>query len=522
MVKIAPLSLPLLKVENLTIESLKFEAPRILLDHVGFEIYPQEIVGLIGESGAGKTLTALTLMNLLPRQYYRILNGAIWFYDQNILTLSRQQLRDIRGKKISFIFQDPGASFNPLQKIQTQLEELLIIHNDLSEKQRFAKIKEAVKQVQLPISVLNQYPHQLSGGELQRVMIAMAVLNEPELIIADEPTTALDIVVQKKILDLLLALHQKKGISILLISHDLDVVKKYTDRLYVMKEGKVIETQITRDFFRKDDLEDARVPQKKRDIAHGKKHSVTTPALLSVQDCSVLRYKDHFWETLVEKEKGIARDITLEIYPGETVGLIGETGAGKTSLAQAILGMRPYMGVITILGKAHKIALQDHDVQYLFQEPGTSLHPGFTVEQSLQEAWSLTNMPDQSIIDALEDVGLNASYLTRYPHELSGGEKQRICLARALLLRPKLLILDEPTSAIDAMRRGQVVDLLKRVHAQYPDMGCLVISHDLKAIRRLCQRVYVMSKGHIVEVNTTQALFDDPKKKETKELLQTV
>lgn len=505
---------PLLKVEHVTVESYRFEVPKNILKETSFEIYENEMVGLVGESGAGKTIMALALLNLLPRQYYRFLNGAIWYRNQNILTLPREALRHIRGKKISFIFQDPASSLNPLHRIQAQLGEAVVVHQKISKEALDELVERVIDQVGLSKNVLVRYPHELSGGELQRIMIAMAIINEPEIIIADEPTTALDPVTQKKILDLLKKLHHEKKISILLISHNLPVIKHYTDRVYLMKEGRVFKG------------EKALMKLSPKPLSSVIKSLMPRSKVLKVEGCSVFKEDEDALFSFYQKKSpfAIVKHVSLELDRGECIGIVGGTGAGKTSLAKAILGLYPYEGVIKIEEKEHKEALLRHEVQYLFQEPGTSLHPKLTVFETLKEVLTLKNIQKEQHLlhahKALEQVGLNLSYGARYPSHLSGGEKQRICLARVLLLAPKILILDEPTASLDIMNRNQILELLREIRDLYQYMSLIVISHDFEVIRFLTERTYVMNEGVVVEFGQTEDLFINPCESYTKRLLE--
>lgn len=503
---------PILRVENVTVESYRFEVPKNILNEASFALYENEIVGLVGESGAGKTVMALALLNLLPRQYYRFLNGAIWYHHQNILTLPRETLRHIRGKKISFIFQDPASSLNPIQTIQKQLKEAVFVHRKISKENLEKSIEKVIDQVGLKDEVLGKYPHELSGGELQRIMIAMAIINEPEIIIADEPTTALDPVMQKKILDLLARLHREKKISILLISHNLQVIKHYTERVYLMKEGRIFKQ------------EKAIKELVLKPLTPPKRKASSRPKVLEVDRCSVFKEETSLFPFFQKKLRYIVKDASLILYQGETIGIVGGTGAGKTSLAKAILGLYPYEGGIRIEEKAQIAALESHSVQYLFQDPGTSLHPQLTIFETLHEVLTLKKIPEKEhtkeIKKALEQVGLDFSYAKRYPSHLSGGEKQRICLARVLLLAPKILILDEPTASVDIANRNQILALLQRIGRSYQRMSLIVISHDFDAIRFLAERTYVMNKGTIVESGLTEEVFNRPSEPYTKHLLE--
>ena len=500
--------------------------------NVSFDIGKAETVALVGELGSGKTVTALSILRLLPYPAASHPSGVIRFKGEDLMALPLDGLRHVRGNQISMIFQEPMTSLNPLHTIEQQIGEVLKIHRGLSNSAAQARVLDLLNKVGIedPKGRLNSYPHQLSGGQRQRVMIAMALANEPDLLIADEPTTALDVTIQAQILDLLLKLKSEFNMAMLLITHDLGIVRKMADRVCVMTNGEIVERGQTRDIFAS-----PRHPYTKHLLASEPKGTPPAadpkaPTILEAKDLRVwFPIKRGFMRHTVGHIKAVD-GIDLEVKEGQTLGVVGESGSGKTTLGLALLRLVSSDGPIIYLGDRidgydlKKMRPLRRDMQIVFQDPYGSLSPRLSIAQIIEEGL-LIQKPDMDrterrarVSKALKEVGLDPAAQDRYPHEFSGGQRQRIAIARALVLEPKFLILDEPTSALDVSVQAQIVDLLRDLQKRYK-LAYLFISHDLKVVRALANDIIVLRHGKVVEQGPARTVFAEPKTDYTKALL---
>ncbi len=494
---------------------------------VSLEIAAGETVAIVGESGSGKSVTALATVSLLPEGTH--ISGAVRFEGEDLLNAPAKALRKIRGNEISFIFQEPMTSLNPLHTIEKQMREAISLHHPMPRTHERARILELLEKVGIPDaeSRLPAYPHQLSGGQRQRVMIAMALANRPKLLIADEPTTALDVTIQAQILALLADIQREEGLAILFITHDLGIVRHIADRTYVMKEGEVVEHGNTADIF--------------ANPAHAYTRKLMdavptgTPNPVPADAAEVMRTEDlRIWfpvqRGLLKRVVGhikAVNKVDFSLRKGETLGIVGESGSGKTTVALAVLRLVASDGKITLLGKrldtltGTALRAKRRDIQIVFQDPFGSLSPRMTVEEIVAEGLTVHNLPgprEKLVDDVLKEVGLDPSMKARYPHEFSGGQRQRIAIARALILQPKLLVLDEPTSALDMTVQLQIIDLLRGLQQRH-GLSYIFISHDLRVVRALSHNVVVMKDGDVVEAGAAESIFDSPQSSYTKALL---
>lgn len=518
----------LLNIKNLSVAF----AGNTVVHQMNLHIRPGECVALVGESGSGKSVTALSVLGLLPYPMASHPHGQILFHDQDLLSLREPQLRAIRGNRISMIFQEPMTSLNPLHSVEKQIGESLQLHAGMSRKQARSRILELLTLVGIPEPEkrLKQYPHELSGGLRQRVMIAMALANEPELLIADEPTTALDVTIQQQILELLRHLQKQLNMAVLLITHDLNIVKRYADRVYVMQQGRQVESSPTQVLFEQPqhpytqtllgaepDGQPAPVPGDTAPLLQTESLRVWFP----IHSGLLKRITDH--------HKAV-NDISLTLHRGETLGVVGESGSGKTTLALAILRLTRSHGTIHFAGQdLNRLAQKAvkpfrRQMQIVFQDPFGSLSPRMLVGESIAEGLEVHGVKDRNeieerVIQALKDVGLPADIRHRYPHEFSGGQRQRIAIARALVLKPELIVLDEPTSALDRTVQKQIIELLRDLQARY-QLSYLFISHDLAVVRALSHKLLVMKDGVAVEQGNAAEVFNHPTHPYTRQLLQ--
>ena len=518
-----------LEVQNLDVSFRQDGAETSAVRGVSFTVERGETVALVGESGSGKSVTALSTTALLPDS--ASISGSITYLDQQMVGAEEALLRKVRGNDISYIFQEPMTSLNPLHTLEKQLSESLLIHQNVSGARARPKILELLAKVGIrdAESRLGAYPHQLSGGQRQRVMIAMALANGPELLIADEPTTALDVTIQAQILELLAELKESEGMSLLFITHDLGVVRRIADRVCVMQDGEIVESGPTGDIFA------------------SPKHPYTQKLLAAEAagappdvdpEATVVAETEHakIWfpiqRGLLKRTVGHVKavnDATLTVRAGETLGIVGESGSGKTTLALAIMRLIHSEGRIVFLGdeiggknQREMRPLRRH-MQIVFQDPYGSLSPRMTVEEIIAEGLTIhdidpTRNRREMVAEIMEEVGLDPATMSRYPHEFSGGQRQRIAIARAMILRPKLVVLDEPTSALDMTVQVQIVELLRDLQQKY-GLAYLFISHDLKVVRALSHNVMVMREGDVVESGTAAEIFDAPKTAYTRALI---
>jgi len=523
------MSSPLLRIKNLNIHFGRRPAVRDL----DLDIQAGERLALVGESGSGKTVTALSILRLHEQAST---TGLIQFQGRNLLDLPLDDLRQIRGRDIAMIFQEPMTALNPLYTIGNQIIETLLLHSDLTPQEAHERAVSLLARTGLrnPEQRVNSYPHQLSGGQRQRAMIAMALACKPKLLIADEPTTALDWTIRARIIQLLLDLQEEFGMAILLITHDLNLVRKFAQRVAVMQHGVLVETGKTEELFH--------APQHPytirllnslpvRDLDAVPEHS---PTLLETRQLRV-EYPKALpgWRGWFRSDRFAAVEgADIHLRAGETVGVVGESGSGKSTLTQAILHLIPmHSGELLFNGQPLRTRSRDERlafrsrVQVVFQDPFGSLSPRREIEHIVGEGLALHH-PDltpqqqrQRILETLEEVGLPGSALHRYPHEFSGGQRQRIAIARALILKPQILVLDEPTSALDVSIQKQVLELLIRLQRKY-QLSYLLISHDLTVINAMAHRVYVLKDGQIVEHGDTTQVIDNPQHAYTRKLVQ--
>lgn len=498
---------------------------------ISFDIHKGKTLAIVGESGSGKSVTAQAILGLHDRSKTSYPSGEIFLQNQDLLKANESQLRAVRGAKIGMIFQEPMTSLNPLHTIEKQIAESIQLHNAQPSNLARKRVIELLDLVGIPDpeTRLNAYPHQLSGGQKQRVMIAMALANEPEILIADEPTTALDVTVQKQVLELIKELQTKLGMSVILITHDLSIVRHYADEVVVMHHGKVVETGLTNTIFTQPEQAYTKLLINSDPSGSPKPISAEAEIIVEGKDINVwFPTKTNFWGKPTEYLKA-TKDISISLKAGETLGIVGESGSGKTTLGLALLKLQQCKGEIYFDGKAtHKLDQAQFrpfrkDMQIVFQDPYGSLSPRMSVMQIINEGLEIHNIGkpedrEQIIIDALQEVELDPKARHRYPHEFSGGQRQRISIARAIVLKPRLIILDEPTSALDRTVQNQVIDLLRRLQEKY-GIAYLFISHDLSVVRAISHRVLVMKHGDIIEENDCETLFTSPQHEYTKNLL---
>jgi microcin C transport system ATP-binding protein len=496
------------------------------------QIPQRKTVALVGESGSGKSVTALSILKLLASPPAEYTSGQILYHDQNLLSLSEKEMRQIRGDKISMIFQEPMTSLNPLHTVERQISESLHLHKGYYGEKAQQRVIELLDLVGIPEPHrrLKNYPHELSGGQKQRVMIAMALANEPELLIADEPTTALDVTVQKQVLELLADLQKKMGMSILLITHDLNIVRRYAEQVVVMYKGEKIESGPTEEIFQHP--KETYTQTLLNANPEGKPIPVddSSPPLLEARQMNIwFPIKKNFWGKTKEVYKAV-NNVSLKVAEGETLGIVGESGSGKTTLGLALIKLLSSQGEIHFCNEAIHTLNQKQfrpfrsDIQIVFQDPYGSLSPRMSVSEIIAEGLGIhqpknSDKHEQAIIQVMQEVGLDPGIRHRYPHEFSGGQRQRIAIARALVLQPKLIILDEPTSALDRTVQKQVVELLRSIQSKYK-ISYLFISHDLAVVRSLSHRIMVMRNGQVVESGDCESIFTNPKEAYTKALIE--
>ena len=497
---------------------------------VSFTVDRGETVALVGESGSGKSVTALSTVSLLPQSAQ--IEGSVTYDGQQMIGASKQLLRQVRGNDISFIFQEPMTSLNPLHTLERQISESLELHQGLTGDAARARIIQLLDRVGIrnPESRLGAYPHQLSGGQRQRVMIAMALANKPDILIADEPTTALDVTIQAQILELLAELKREENMGLLFITHDLGVVQKIADKVCVMKDGMIVESGPTAQIF------DTPQHDYTKKLLNARASGVPAPVpeaartLIKTDKLKVwFPIQQGFLKKTVGHVKAV-NEATISVRAGETLGIVGESGSGKTTLALAIMRLIGSEGDIGFDGEnvnawsTRELRRRRADMQIVFQDPFGSLSPRMTCEQIIAEGLGVHGNPDgrparDLVAEVMEEVELDPAAMHRYPHEFSGGQRQRIAIARAMILRPKMVVLDEPTSALDMTVQVQIVDLLRRLQVKY-GLAYLFISHDLNVVRAMSHKMIVMKQGDIVEAGEAGDVFDAPREDYTRTLLQ--
>ena len=520
---------PILEVRDLRITFRQDGAVMEAVRGVSFAVGRGETLALVGESGSGKSVTALSTMALLPDSAG--VTGSIRYDGREMMGAREAELRRVRGNDVSFVFQEPMTSLNPLHTIETQLAESLALHQGLAGAAARARILDLLAKVgiQDAESRLGAYPHQLSGGQRQRVMIAMALANGPDLLIADEPTTALDVTIQAQILELLSGLQRSEGLSMLFITHDLGIVRRFADRVCVMRRGEIVEHGTVADIFERPQhpytqaLLGAESTGRPEPVAAGAPEVAATEHLkvwFPIQRGLLKRTVGHVQAV---------NDATLSVRAGETVGIVGESGSGKTTLALAIMRLIASEGAITLGGRRidglRPRALRPlrQDMQIVFQDPYGSLSPRMTVAEIVAEGLRIHDTGDArphraQVAEILSETGIDPATMDRYPHEFSGGQRQRIAIARAMILRPRLVVLDEPTSALDQTVQVQIVALLRELQRRH-GLAYLFISHDLKVVRALAHKVMVMRRGDVVEAGDAAAIFDAPREPYTRALM---
>ncbi|MGB5865581.1 MAG: ABC transporter ATP-binding protein [Sulfitobacter sp.] len=521
---------PLLDVKDLRVSFRQDGALTAAVKGISFHVERGETVALVGESGSGKSVSALSTVSLLGETAH--VEGSVTYDGQQMIGANDALLRKVRGNDISFIFQEPMTSLNPLHTIDKQLAESLTLHQGLTGSALKTRILELLEKVGIndAESRLGSYPHQLSGGQRQRVMIAMALANKPDVLIADEPTTALDVTIQAQILDLLKELKDSEGMGLLFITHDLGVVRRIADRVCVMQHGLIVEQGPTTEIF-----DNPQHPYTQKLLGAeptGRPAPVPDGAEVIAQTDN-LKIWFPIQRGLLRRTVGHVKavnDASLSVRAGETIGIVGESGSGKTTLALAIMRLIVSEGGITFMGRdirkwsTKELRRLRKDMQIVFQDPFGSLSPRMTCMQIIAEGLSIHKVDPgrdkrELVHDVMLEVGLDPTTMDRYPHEFSGGQRQRIAIARAMVLRPRLLVLDEPTSALDMTVQVQIVDLLRALQVKY-GLAYLFISHDLRVVRAMSHRVMVMKRGDVVEYGDVDALYDNPQTEYTRTLLQ--
>jgi len=564
-------NMDILKVDDFSLELRRDEEWKQILHHVSFSLKKGETVGIVGESGSGKSVTALSVMRLLNPNMSKFTSGNIFFQDNdhelNLLTATEQEMRSIRGARIAMIFQEPMTSLNPVIKCGEQVTEAILLHQTITKKEAYNKVIELFKEVMLPRpeKIFDSYPHELSGGQKQRVMIAMAMSCNPDILIADEPTTALDVTVQKNILELIRSLQQRYGMSVIFITHDLGVVAEIAEKVVVLYKGKIVEAGPIQDIFRnpqhpytqgllacrppldirpkrlstvddymKSSAEHKTVAQEKvsateRQLSHQRLYA--EKPLISISHL----FKDYpiRKRKLFERQEYVhaVHDVSLEVYEGETLGLVGESGCGKSTLGRSMIrlieptsGSVNYKGVNLLQLSGREMMKLRKDLQIILQDPYSSLNQRITIGSAIMEPMQVHRLyandkeRKKRAIELLERVSLDESHFYRYPHEFSGGQRQRISIARALAVNPRFIICDESVSALDVSVQAQVLNLLNELKQEY-HLTYIFISHDLSVVKYMSDRMAVMQNGVIVEMSEADQLYEHPQTDYTKKLI---
>ncbi|MBD8875851.1 ABC transporter ATP-binding protein [Roseibium polysiphoniae] len=526
---------PVLRIEDLQIALPEGADRAFAVDDVSYELNAGEILCIVGESGSGKSMSANAMMGLLPDQV-RPTAGHIFFDGQDLLTLSEAELRDLRGRRIAMIFQEPMSALNPLMRIEDQISEVFEAHNLLTPKERRARTLELLNEVQIPDpeKAMQAYPFQLSGGQRQRVMIAMALALEPDVLIADEPTTALDVTTQAQILELIHDLRDRHGMAVMFITHDFGVVAEIADRVAVMQFGKIVEKGTAEEV-----LDNPQHDYTRKLIAaipklHAEKQEMVTsptPILEVIGLCKTYRSGGGLFGGPERVVKAV-KMINLKLAEGETLGIVGESGSGKSSVGRCLVRlMEPDAGSVFLAGedmahlKGEKLRSARKSIQMIFQDPFASLNPRTKIGRIIAEGPIAHGVPAQvafaKAAELLELVGLDKSALDRYPHEFSGGQRQRVGIARALALEPRVIIADEAVSALDVSIQAQVLDLLADLKARL-NLALVFITHDLRVAAQICDRIAVMQKGEVVEIGTAHDIFNAPQSAYTQSLIEAI
>jgi len=524
----------LLSVENLSVSFKGDQGEIQAVKNISFTLEKGKTLALVGESGSGKSVSSLAILKLLPYPKAYHPSGKVFFEGRDLLSLKDKQLQRIRGNDIAMIFQEPLTALNPLHTLERQIKEILDLHTTLEEKDKKNRIIELLTDVGFPDGAtrLKSFPHELSGGQRQRVMIAMALGANPKILIADEPTTALDVTIQLQILNLIKELKEKYNFAVLLITHDLNVVKHHADHMAIMRHGELVEQASTTEIFAN--------PKQAytRELLEAEPKGSAVPLPKSPEICLVadkvsvhFPIKAGFFKKTVDFVRAL-NEASFDLRQGETLGVVGESGSGKSTLAMAILRLqRATSGRILLQGtditqlKGSAIRPLRKDLQIVFQDPFGSLNPRLPIDQIIGEGLQVHKLAktsqerDKLIVKAMEEVHLDPKTRHRYPHEFSGGQRQRIAIARALVLNPKVLILDEPTSALDRAVQVSVLELLKELQ-EHRQMSYIFISHDLKVVQSIAHKIIVMKEGHIMESGSAQEIFHHPKDPYTKALIQ--
>lgn len=522
----------IIRIENLSVNFRTSDKIVQAVKNISFDIPSGQNVALVGESGSGKSVTALSILNLHDDARVDYPSGKIIYRDKNLILQNEREMQQIRGRDISMIFQEPMTSLNPLYPVSRQIIEPMMLHQKLNREEAIRRSIELLDRVGIPDPDrhINSFPHMMSGGQRQRVMIAMALACNPKLLIADEPTTALDVTIQKQILELIRDLQQEFGMSVLMITHDLNLVKHYSDYVCVMNQGEIVEQNSVSTLFDNPQHNYTKKLLAAEPARHTNEVKADAKTLLKGESVRVyFPVTRGFFKRKIDEIKAVEQ-VDIQLAEGETLGIVGESGSGKTTLCMALLRLQDSVGQIHFDGqrldqlKESAIRPLRKSFQVVFQDPYSSLSPRMTVEQIVGEGLKI-HFPEldssqrlEKIIRVLREVGLDESALWRYPHEFSGGQRQRIAIARVVILEPRLILLDEPTSALDVSVQKQVLELLADLQKKY-GLSYLFISHDLKVIRSISHRVLVLKQGRVVEQGETETLFNHPQQTYTRELL---